>query len=131
MRHSRKAAEPSSLTMPEKDADVFEVLVGQMRERSSADIPFSEKRCAYCPRPSFSSQSATCCIRQRPRLAALSAHIRKPTRETLTSNCGAKAVGAPSLSMPLPVLGEGPPCARAEGRTLQVVPADSQPAAAA
>jgi hypothetical protein len=25
-------------------------------------MSFSAKRCAYCPRPSFSSQSPTCCI---------------------------------------------------------------------
>ena len=29
-------------------------------------MSFSAKRCAYCPRPSFSSQSDTCCIAQRP-----------------------------------------------------------------
>ena len=30
-------------------------------------MSFSAKRCAYCPRPSFSSQSATCCIAVTPR----------------------------------------------------------------
>ena len=29
-------------------------------------IPFSAKRSAYCPRPSFSSQSDTCCIAVAP-----------------------------------------------------------------
>jgi hypothetical protein len=29
-------------------------------------MSFSAKRCAYCPRPSFSSQSATCCIVAAP-----------------------------------------------------------------
>ena len=31
-------------------------------------ISFSANRCAYCPRPSFSSQSATCCIAAAPRI---------------------------------------------------------------
>jgi hypothetical protein len=31
-------------------------------------MSFSAKRCAYCPRPSFSSQSATCCIAAAPRI---------------------------------------------------------------
>ena len=29
------------------------------------------KRCAYCPRPSFSTQSATCCIEAAPRIIGL------------------------------------------------------------
>jgi len=29
-------------------------------------MSFSAKRCAYCPRPSFSSQSVTCCIAAAP-----------------------------------------------------------------
>ncbi len=30
--------------------------------KRAKSMSFSAKRCAYCPRPSFSSQSATCCI---------------------------------------------------------------------
>jgi hypothetical protein len=34
-------------------------------------MSFSAKRCAYCPRPSFSSQSGTCCIEAAPRIVRL------------------------------------------------------------
>jgi hypothetical protein len=33
-------------------------------------MSFSANRCAYCPSPSFSSQSATCCIAAGPLLSA-------------------------------------------------------------
>jgi hypothetical protein len=34
-------------------------------------MSFSANRRAYCPRPSFSSQSATCCIEAAPRSIGL------------------------------------------------------------
>jgi hypothetical protein len=34
-------------------------------------MSFSAKLFAYCPRPSFSSQSATCCIAAKPRIIGL------------------------------------------------------------
>ena len=34
-------------------------------------MSFSAKRCAYCPRPSFSSQSAICCIAAASRIVGL------------------------------------------------------------
>ena len=54
-------------SMTERYPNVLEVLIGQIR-RTEKLTSFSAKRCAYCPRPSFSSQSATCCIGQRPGL---------------------------------------------------------------
>jgi hypothetical protein len=46
--------------MPEQDAYLLKVLIGQISEHR--EINSVANRCAYCPRPSFSSQSATCCI---------------------------------------------------------------------
>jgi hypothetical protein len=44
--------------MPKQDADIFEVLIGQMAE-CYEPAPFSAKRSAYSD---FWSQSAICCI---------------------------------------------------------------------
>ena len=51
------------------NANLFEVLIGQIRQDDKL-MSFSAKRCAYCPRPSFSSQLATCCIAAAPRVSA-------------------------------------------------------------
>jgi len=40
-------------------------------------MSFSANRCAYCPRPSFSIQSATCCIEAGPWNRAPSARIAR------------------------------------------------------
>ena len=48
--------------MPEQDADIFEVLIGQMSGVPQTLIPFSAKRWAYSDMPRFLSQSAISCI---------------------------------------------------------------------
>ena len=45
-------------------------------------MSFSAKRWAYCPRPSFSSQSATCCMEAAYRISGSSARIGNSTRQT-------------------------------------------------
>ena len=52
--------------MPERDADVLEVLIGQMTEDGNIDLILG-KALRVLPRPSFSSQSAICCIAAPPR----------------------------------------------------------------
>jgi hypothetical protein len=46
--------------MAERDA-FFEVVVGQITQKARINVVLG-KRCAYCPKPSFSSHSAICCI---------------------------------------------------------------------
>ena len=48
--------------------------------RRAKSMSFSANRLAYCPSPSFSSQSATCCIAAAPRIAGL----RPPAGATLS-----------------------------------------------
>ena len=48
-----------------RNADLFEVVIREIGQKAKLRS-FSAKRCAYCPRPSFSSQSATCCIEGAP-----------------------------------------------------------------
>ena len=43
-------------------------------------MSFSAKRWAYCPRPSFSSQSVTCCIAA----SALNIGLHAPALKTLS-----------------------------------------------
>jgi ABC transporter substrate binding protein len=50
-----KTAKALGLTIPDKLLSV-----------AAKSMSFSAKRCAYCPRPSFSSQSVTCCIAAAP-----------------------------------------------------------------
>jgi hypothetical protein len=52
-------------SMTERHPNFLEVLIGEIGQDGKL-MSFSAKRCAYCPRPSFSSQSATCCIAERP-----------------------------------------------------------------
>ena len=53
--------------MTERHPDLFKVLIGEIGEDGKADVA---KRCAYCTRPSRSSQSAVCCIAElRPAAA--------------------------------------------------------------
>jgi hypothetical protein len=60
--------------MPERsNTNLFEVLIGQVREDREINI-ILDKRWAYSDRPSFSSQSANCCI------ARLPADSPRPTR---------------------------------------------------
>jgi hypothetical protein len=55
-------------------------------------VSFSANRCAYCPRPSFSSQSATCCIAAAPRISGLhppaSARPQRSRRLHALAECG-------------------------------------------
>jgi hypothetical protein len=55
------------------NTNLFEVLIGQIRQNEKADVVVGN-RCAYCPRPSFSSQSVTCCIAA----SALNIGLRPP-----------------------------------------------------
>ena len=52
--------------MPEEDADVLKVLIGQVGGGLEKSMPFSAKRWTYSDMPSFSSQSAICCIASPP-----------------------------------------------------------------
>ena len=54
--------------MPEQDADVLEVLISQMREYRDIDLVLG-KALRVLPRPSFSSQSAICCIAATKRIS--------------------------------------------------------------
>ena len=70
-RKDRKRMEAEQLaSMTERHPDVFKVLIREIGEDGKADV-FLGKALAYCPRPSFSSQSATCCIAAAPRISGL------------------------------------------------------------
>src|SRR4029077_4064632 len=59
-----------------KIATFWHVTSSRVRsDRTEKLMSFSAKRCAYCPRPSFSSHSVTCCI-----IAAPSDYRASPAR---------------------------------------------------
>jgi hypothetical protein len=63
-------------------------MMAAMRSQDAA--PHTQRLCAYCPRPSFSSQSATCCIEAAPRIVGLhrpAAAGRVYPRLRHSSNC--------------------------------------------
>ena len=103
--------------------------------RTEKLMSFSAKLFAYCPRPSFSSQSATCCIAAAPRIIrASSARIGQTTRQILN------AVDAPTrwqtgvfqeLCDTAARPGEGRPCVRPMTGPPLVVIAEAAPAALA
>ena len=66
--------------MTERHPDLFKVLIGEIGESGKLML-FLAKLWAYCPSPSFSSQSATCCM-QCLGLSGLCARIGEFTRQT-------------------------------------------------
>ena len=54
-------------SMPKGDTEFFQIWSVRWG-RTDASMSFSANRRAYCPRSSFSSQSATCCIEVAPRI---------------------------------------------------------------
>lgn len=65
-RNDQKRMEAGQLaSVTERHPDVFKVLRSGRTEKL---MSFSAKLFACCPRPSFSSQSATCCIAAAPRI---------------------------------------------------------------
>jgi hypothetical protein len=72
-RNDQKRMEAGQLpSVTERHPDVFKVLIREMS--------FSAKLFAYRPRPSFSSQSVTCCIAG----SALNIGLHPPALETLS-----------------------------------------------
>ena len=52
--------------MPEDDADLLQVLISQVGKNREIDVDYRQSAGAYSEMPSFSSQSAICCIAAHP-----------------------------------------------------------------